>query len=81
MIRRLFKTGNSIVLSLPREALQSLGLTDGSDVQLELDSLRNSIVITPYVQPIVPGVDADFSRQVDDFIAHYRPVLDELSRP
>ena len=81
MIRRLFKTGNSIVLSLPREALQSLGLTDGNDVQLEVDVLHNSIVITPYVQPIIPGVDADFARQVDDFIALYRPALDELSHP
>ena len=81
MIRRLFKTGNSIVLSLPREALQSLGLTDGSDVQLEMDALHNSIVITSYVHPIIPGLDADFSRQVDDFIAHYRPALDELSHP
>ena len=81
MIRRLFKTGNSIVLSLPREALQSLGLADGSDIKLEVDVLRNSIVITPYVQPIIPSVDQDFARQVDDFIAHYRPALDELSHP
>jgi antitoxin component of MazEF toxin-antitoxin module len=81
MIRRLFKTGNSIVLSLPREALQSLGLTDGSDVQLEVDALHNSIVITPYVQFIIPGIDQDFARQVDDFIAHYRPALDELAHP
>jgi antitoxin component of MazEF toxin-antitoxin module len=81
MIRRLFKTGNSIVLSLPREALQSLGLADGSDVQVEVDSLHNSIVITPYIQPEVPGLDQEFSRQVEDFISLYRPALDELSRP
>lgn len=81
MIRRLFKTGNSIVLSLPREALQSLGLADGSDVQVEVDSLHGSIVITPYIHPEVPGLDQEFSRQVEDFISLYRPALDELSRP
>jgi antitoxin component of MazEF toxin-antitoxin module len=80
MIRRLFKTGNSIVLSLPRQALQSLGLEDGSDVQVEVDISRSALVITPYVQPIVPGLDAEFSHQVEDFLAHYRPALEELNR-
>ena len=80
MIRRLFKTGNSIVLSLPRQALQSLGLEDGSDVQVEVDTSRSALVITPYVQPIVPGLDAEFSHQVEDFLAHYRPALEELNR-
>ncbi len=81
MIRRLFKTGNSVVLSLPREALHSLGLSEGSDVQLSLDSNNNSIVITPYIQPVLPGLDADFARQVEDFIAQYRPALEALSHP
>jgi antitoxin component of MazEF toxin-antitoxin module len=80
MIRRLFKTGNSIVLSLPRQALQSLGLEDGSDVQVEVDISRSALVITPYVQPVVPGLDAEFSHQVEDFLAHYRPALEELNR-
>ena len=80
MIRRLFKTGNSIVLSLPRQALQSLGLEDGSDVQVEVDTSRSTLVITPYVQPVVPGLDAEFSHQVEDFLAHYRPALEELNR-
>jgi antitoxin component of MazEF toxin-antitoxin module len=80
MIRRLFKTGNSIVLSLPRQALQSLGLEDGSDVQVEVDISRLALVITPYVQPVVPGLDAEFAHQVEDFLAHYRPALEELNR-
>ena len=61
-------------------ALQSLGLEDGSDVQVEVDISRSALVITPYVQPVVPGLDAEFSHQVEDFLAHYRPALEELNR-
>ena len=31
MIRRLFKTGNSVVLSLPKEVLADLGIKDGHE--------------------------------------------------
>ncbi|MCD4672851.1 MAG: AbrB/MazE/SpoVT family DNA-binding domain-containing protein, partial [Anaerolineaceae bacterium] len=47
MLRRLFKTGNSIVVSLPREVLDGLGITDGEHVALELDRKQRRVIITP----------------------------------
>ncbi len=35
MLRKIFKTGNSTVVSLPREMLESLGVRDGSDVSVD----------------------------------------------
>lgn len=81
MQRQLFKTGNSIVLSLPREALESLGLADGKSVEIEIDIAQRRLIITPVATPLaVAGVDEPFDRQVREFIAKYRTALDELAR-
>jgi len=32
MQRKIFKTGNSLVVSLPKEVLEPLGISDGADV-------------------------------------------------
>jgi putative addiction module antidote len=81
MLRRLFKTGNSVVISVPREMLESLGLAEGENVSLELDRKQQRMIIKPVEQlPAVSGVDADFARQVNEFIEQYRPALDELAK-
>jgi putative addiction module antidote len=81
MIRRLFKTGNSIVLSLPKEVLDDLGIKDGESVNLELDRKQRRVIITPVEKPLViAGVNEDFARQVDEFIQQYRPALEELAK-
>jgi antitoxin MazE len=81
MIRRLFKTGNSIVLSIPKEVLDGLGVKDGESVNLELDREQRQVIITPLEKPIdIAGVNEDFARQVDEFIQQYRPALNELAK-
>ena len=81
MLRRLFKTGNSIVLSLPREMLDSLGVADGESVSVELDRELRQVIIKPVEKPLkVTGVDEHFARQVNEFIEQYRPALEELAR-
>jgi len=81
MQRRLFKTGNSVVLSLPRDILEELGLTDGRTVDLEFDREARRLIITPSEKPYaVAGIDQTFARQVNDFIEQYRPALDELAK-
>jgi len=80
MIRRLFRTGNSVVFSLPKEVLNSLGIKDGDSVNLELDREQRRVIITPVEKSIVvAGVNEEFARQVDDFIQQYRPALEELA--
>ncbi len=80
MIRRLFRTGNSVVLSLPKKVLNSLGLKDGDSVNLELDHKRHRVIITSVERTTeVAKVNEEFARQVDDFIQQYRPALEELA--
>ena len=79
MIRKIFKTGNSEVFSLPREMLKSLGVGDGSEVTIELDTFSKQITIRP-LEVSISGVDEEFARQVSEFIQEYRPALEALAR-
>lgn len=74
-MRPLFRTGNSVVLSLPRELLESLGIADGEKVSLELDRPRRRLIVTPVDKPYaVVGVAEEFIRQANEFIEQFTPV-------
>ncbi len=76
MLRKIFKTGNSLVVSLPREILDALGLSAGSEVLLALK--EGKIIVHPEHQAM-PGVDENFAHQVAEFIDEYRPALELLA--
>lgn len=81
MLRKVFKTGNSVVVSLPKEALDFLGLQEGADVTVDLDRDGRQIIIAPAEMPLaVAGIDETFARQVAEFIREYRPALDALAK-
>jgi putative addiction module antidote len=81
MIRKIFKTGNSMVVSLPKDALESLQIQEGTEVYVELDRSKRQIVITPAESSLaVAGIDAEFAKQVSEFIDQYRPALEKLAK-
>ena len=80
MLRKIFKTGNSIVVSIPKDILEQLDLSEGEDVTIELDREQRQIVISPIDKPLAVSVDEEFARQVNDFIAEYRPALEALAK-
>lgn len=79
MTRRIFKSGNSLVVSLPPEILAPFGLGEGAEVSVEIDRERGGILVTP-AAPRVHGIDAEFAQQVTDFIEQYRPALESLAK-
>jgi putative addiction module antidote len=81
MLRKLFKTGNSVVISLPKDVLEYLGIAEGSDVALDLDRENRQILIKPVSTPLaIAGVDEAFVQQVSEFIEQYRPALEALAK-
>lgn len=80
MLRKIFRTGNSIVVSIPKDILDELQLSEGEDVSVELDAQQRQIVISPVEKTIPRGIDEAFARQVDDFIEKYRPALEALAK-
>jgi antitoxin MazE len=80
MLRKVFRTGNSVVVSLPKEALELLGIAEGSDVSLDLDRKKRQIILSPVETPLAAaGVDEEFARQVSEFIDQYRTALETLA--
>ncbi len=77
MTRKIFKSGNSVVVSIPRESLDALGLEIGSEVEVVVDEEQGRLILRPTND--LPGVDAEFSRRLSDFIDRYKPALDALA--
>jgi len=80
MSRKVFKTGNSTVVSLPKDVLDALQIQDGSQVDVFLDEPNQQIIIRPTEELPIAGVDVEFARQVSEFISLYRPALEELAK-
>ena len=80
MLRKIFRTGNSMVVSIPKDILDQLELSEGQDVSVEFHSEQRQIVISPVEKSLAAGIDETFARQVDDFIKQYRPALEALAK-
>ena len=78
MNRKIFRTGNSMVVSLPKGMLDALNLSEGGEVSVELDKDQERIVIARSAVE-TDGVDTEFARQVAAFIDRYRPALEALA--
>lgn len=79
MVRKLFRTGNSLVVSLPKEAISLLGLHEGSELEVEVDVDARRVLLSP-AEPSAAGIDAEFARQLDAFILQYGHALKSLAR-
>ena len=81
MLRKVFRTGDSMVVSLPKDVIDYLQVKEGTAVEVSLDRNNRQIVITP-LEPsqAIAGIEPEFARQVSDFIEQYRPALEELAR-
>ncbi len=79
MVRKVFRAGNSIVVSLPKEIADQLNVTEGADVSVELDKPNRQILIRPMDLPVAGDIDAEFAHQVAEFIQEYRTALDALA--
>ncbi len=80
MLRKAFKTGNSLVISLPKDSLALLGISVGSEVSLDFNRDTKQIVISPVEEPLaVVGIDESFALQIAEFIARYRSALEALA--
>jgi putative addiction module antidote len=81
MLRKVFRTGNSVVVSLPREALDYLNIQEGAEIEIELDRENRQMILKPLEMPLaILGVDEKFAHQVAEFIEQYRPALKELAK-
>jgi len=77
MHRKVFKTGNSLVVSIPKNILDPIGIAEGNEVSIELDKKNQQIIIQPVN---ISSIDEEFTKQVSKFIERYRPALEALAK-
>ncbi len=76
-VRKVFKAGNSSVVSLPFDMLKALGIKDGSHVSVELNRERRELILKPVV--VKSGtMSIDFVRLVDKLLIDYDFALRRL---
>jgi antitoxin component of MazEF toxin-antitoxin module len=78
--RKLFRTGNSLTVTIPPAVASELGLKAGDLVELEVDREHEGLLVRqkeqaePKTAPITP----EFLAWVDGFIGRYEEALRQL---
>jgi putative addiction module antidote len=76
--QKLYRNGNSVAVTIPKEYLKSLKLRDGS--QVEVKTRGQELVVTAKAKKAeASGVDVKFMKMVDEFVNDHEDVLKELS--
>lgn len=77
MIQKLYKNGNSVAVTIPKQYLRELKLRDGSKVVVE--KRESELIITSQKHAVAADVDQKFMKMVDSFIIDHEDVLHELA--
>jgi putative addiction module antidote len=77
-IRKIYKAGNSLVFSIPKEYLEALGLREGGNLAVYCDQATRSIVARPV--DVEQYIDPGFAARVEGFIDRYERALRALAR-
>ncbi len=81
MLQKIYRSGDSLVVTLPKEAFQFLEMVDETEVSVEYDCENQRITIEPAEGTSFDAdVDEDFALLVHEFIDQYRSALEELAR-
>jgi putative addiction module antidote len=81
MQRKVFKTGNSLVVSLPKDAIEEMQISEGTVVSVYYDRVTSKLIVESVdTDQAVEGINEEFGQQVSEFIEQYKPALDELAR-
>ena len=77
LIQTLYKNGNSVAVTIPRQFLDELNLKEGSEVVVEKkgDELR----ILSKTKTLAVDIDPKFMQMVDEFVADHEDVLKALA--
>jgi virulence-associated protein VagC len=80
--RKLFRTGNSLTVTIPPDAAAELGLRAGVSVEVAIDREHAGLLIRPIptASPDESPVSPEFAEWVDGFIDRYGDALRALAK-
>lgn len=77
-MRKVFKNGNSLAVTVPKTYAHELSIRDGS--QVEWKKTSQGLTLIPQRKIKATGVDSKFAKMVDEFINAHKDVLQKLSQ-
>ncbi len=78
LTQTLYKNGNSVAVTIPRQYLEELNLKEGSEVVVEKQG--KELRILSKKQKLAPSVDTKFMKMIDEFVADHEDVLQQLAK-
>jgi antitoxin VapB len=75
MLTRVFKSGNSLAVRIPKE----LAIVDSAQ-DVEIERVGNTLVVRPVAQPTLVGIGEVFTLFSTDFMADGREFHEEHGR-
>lgn len=79
--QKLYKNGNSVTVTIPKEYLKQLNLKNGSEVIVEQDLEGEIIMISRKKSKKKSSkISPEFLKWLDSFNKKYAPALKELAR-
>ena len=78
LTQKLYKNGNSVAVTIPKDYLKSLGLRDGSQVLVR--QRGKELVVAPKKVAKTGGVNTKFMKMVDEFMNEHEDVLEQLAK-
>lgn len=81
LTQKLYKSGNSIAVTIPKKYLHDLNLKEGSEVIVEQDPEAGVITIS-HKKKVKPTskISPEFLKWLDSFNKEYGPALKELAK-
>ena len=76
MTQKVLKVGDSAAVTIPRKALEELGLRVGDSINVEIDKKKRMV----FIEPVNKTVDKEFLVWTRKFIERYKPALEALAK-
>lgn len=76
MTQKVLKVGSSAAVTIPKKALDELGIKIGDQVSIDIDKKKKKVSI----QRVGKQVDRELLSWTRKFIERYRPALEALAR-
>lgn len=80
LTQKLYKNGNSVAVTIPKEYLKEFNLKEGSEVVVEQDLDEETIIISRKKKGSIKStVTPQFLKWLESFNREYGPALKELA--
>lgn len=82
IIQKVFKTGNSLVITIPKHLVNELKLKEGSEMIMELDPEEESLLVKKSLKSAAntSHLTPEFKQWLDEISTRHKKLIQELAR-